>query len=327
MVRHWSGVPFHTAFFFVVVFLLPYRDRSLTPRSRTAVSLLRRCANSSSLLKTALRRVLPWSVLAWYAEHNVYLVSYPKCGRTWLRLLMISALRRQFGIQHAPHTLELFEITQGAPQLPRILVTHGGSPHLGTPDQISTNASAYAKSKVVLLIRDPRDALVSLYFHMKYRCGSDIGELHDFIHGRQGGIDTVIAFYNQWAADRTTPKAFHVIRYESLHARPVNELTTLFHFLGIHDMEEDSLRYAVDQCCFARMRDLEHRDALRCDKLRPGDVSNTESYKTRRGVVGGFRDYLSPTQIQTLEARINTGLSDFFGDYKYCCVTAGRHDE
>ncbi len=297
--------------------------------SQVTLGVLRRCANSSTSLKMALRRFLPWGVLAWYAQHNVYLVSYPKCGRTWLRLLMIQALRRQFGLQRAPQTLELFEVTRDAPELPRILVTHGGYPHLAPPHQIATNARWYQKSNVVLLVRDPRDAIVSLYFHMKHRCdtdlgGTDPGSLPDFILGKQGGIDTLIAFYNQWAMDRSIPKALHVVRYERLHTRPVNELQTLFEFLGVKDMTVESLRYAIDQCSFAKMRRLEERDALRCDKLRPGDVNNIESYKTRRGLVGGFRQYLSSAEIKALEKRINTRLADFFGDYKYCSGAFGR---
>lgn len=298
-----------------------FPDRSQLRRvdTRTILQVLRRCANSSPLVKQALRRFFPLGVQTWYAQHNVYLVSYPKCGRTWLRLLMISALRRQFGLQNVPHTLELPELTKGAPDLPRIIVTHGGSPHLATPDQIATNPQSYKNSKVVLLVRDPRDAIVSLYFHMKYRCHADVGCLREFILERKGGIDTLIEFFNQWETNRSIPKAFLLVRYEHLHTRPMKELRRLFDFLGVTNMDEGSLRYAIEESSFTKMRKLERSDALGCDKLRPGDVDVVDSYKTRRGHVGGFVDYLSGSEIKELETRINIGLADSFGVYKYCC--------
>lgn len=290
--------------------------------SQTLLRALRRCVNWSHPTKQRLRTVLPASLLAWYAQHNVYLISYPKCGRTWLRLLLIRILRRQFSIQHAPETLELHELTESMSNLPRIVVTHGGSPHLASPDRIAVNAACYRCSRVVLLVRDPRDTIVSLYFHMRYRCGSDPGPLNAFIWREVGGIDSMIEFYNQWARECRLLESFQLVRYEQLQARPVTALRALFAFLGIGRIDQDVLRQSIEDCSFHNMREMERNGEIPSDKLQPGDVANVNSYKTRRGVVGGFRDYLSQAEIDALEDRINERLSDFYGDYKYCSRAA-----
>jgi hypothetical protein len=48
--------------------------------------------------RTAVRSRLPRRFLRWYAHQkaDVYLVSYPKCGRTWLRLMIGRAIAGHF---------------------------------------------------------------------------------------------------------------------------------------------------------------------------------------------------------------------------------------
>lgn len=54
---------------------------------------------------------------------DVFLVSYPKVGRTWLRVLLGKSFREQYGIRKR----EMMGATAGrvsAPGMPRILATH-----------------------------------------------------------------------------------------------------------------------------------------------------------------------------------------------------------
>jgi hypothetical protein len=50
-------------------------------------------------------------------------------------------------------------------------------------------------------------------------------------------------------------------------------------------------------------------------KLKPGDKNDPESYKTRRGKVGGYIDYLSSEEIEYLNQKMKTSLSDIY-NYK-----------
>ena len=48
-------------------------------------------------------------------------------------------------------------------------------------------------------------------------------------------------------------------------------------------------------------------------RLRPGDKTDAESFKTRRGVVGGYTDYLGDTEIEFLNQYIAKNLYRDFG--------------
>ncbi len=52
-------------------------------------------------------------------------------------------------------------------------------------------------------------------------------------------------------------------------------------------------------------------------KLRPGDRNDEESFEVRKGKVGGYVEYLSADEIESLDRKMAETLSDFYG-YKPC---------
>lgn len=65
------------------------------------------------------------------------------------------------------------------------------------------------------------------------------------------------------------------------------------------------------------MHRMERENRFASNRLRPGDPEDLESYKTRRGKVGGYRDCLSPASIDWIDRKIESELSDSFG-YSSC---------
>jgi hypothetical protein len=61
------------------------------------------------------------------------------------------------------------------------------------------------------------------------------------------------------------------------------------------------------------MQKLEREDSLRSSMLRPGDVNDPNSYKTRRGVVEGFYDYLPEEDVDYLNEKLAREMDPFFG--------------
>jgi hypothetical protein len=63
------------------------------------------------------------------------------------------------------------------------------------------------------------------------------------------------------------------------------------------------------------MKQLEQTAAFgRADRrIVPGEVGNPDSFKVRRGKVGGYRDYLSDEQAAELDGLVATRLSSVFG--------------
>jgi len=237
------------------------------------------------------------------ASADVYVMSFPKCGRTWLRLLIVKALADGFGLgMDLGRDLEPAELAAAAPDsLPTIAFLHAGDPGGRTPAELSTSARArswYADRRIVFMTRDLRDVVVSFYFQRTRRDDNPYrGTLSDFLTEERGGLRSAIAYWNGWHADRHTPAAFLATSYERLSTDPVAELGRVLAFAGVPSLGSGTLAAAARYGDFANMRMLESTDALATERLRPGDPADPESYKTRRGVVGGYRDYLTPGEI------------------------------
>src|SRR5262245_38531342 len=97
-------------------------------------------------------------------DADILVVSYPKSGRTWLRVVRGKALCLQYGLT-AHSILDTPAITAAA-GLPRADFSHDGTDLHDALDHaaLSEDKSAYRHRKVIFLARDARDVLVSSYF-------------------------------------------------------------------------------------------------------------------------------------------------------------------
>ena len=255
---------------------------------------------------------------------DVVLTSYPKCGRTWLRLMISHALGLHVGTDDVDYLAPDILADAAGTLIPRIRISHDGSPHWKTPREVSRSKPEYRGKKIVLLVRDPRDVVVSMYFERSRRERAYSGSLGEFLHEAKGSLDTIIRYYNVWNESRDVPRGFCLVRYEDLHADTGKELRRIFDFLEIPDISDAHIREAVEFGSFENMRSMESSDTLKSGRLRPRDSSDVESFKTRRGVVGGYVDYLDADQIAWMEDRIRTGLHPSFGYSEPRAPTAGE---
>lgn len=245
-------------------------------------------------------------------EAEAFLISYPKCGRTWLRMLLSRALENHYGAPDVDYLGGDF-LGGNVPGAPRIRVSHDDDPHWKTPRGLDRRKRRYRGKKVVLLVRDPRDVVVSMYFERSRRERAYHGTLSQFLHERRGSLDTILAYYNVWAAARGIPSDLLVVRYEDLRRDTERELLRLLEFLGVRDVAAETVQEAARFASFENMRKMESSGTAESNRLRPRDPNDPESFKTRRGKVGGFVDYLTPEEIEDVERRIRSGLDPSFG--------------
>lgn len=259
---------------------------------------------------TALRRTVParWIYRRrWRRRADVVLVSFPKAGRTWLRALLVQALADHFGVDpNGP--LDLRSLAVRDPRVPRIRPKHDDAPQLKTPAELVSIKDEYRDVRVVFLARDPRDLVISAYFQMTRREGRYSGDLASFLHCPRGSVATILEFFNIWARNAAVPRDFLLVRYEDLHGDPERELQRVLAFAGLTRIAPATLERASSYSQFDNLRRLELSGETGSGRLRPGDPRDPESFKTRRGIVGGFRDYLNAEQIAWLDRRIATEL-------------------
>lgn len=246
-----------------------------------------------------------------HADAGVLIVSYPKCGRTWLRVLLGKALCEQFRLDERD-LMRTKELSRAAGLTPTRFVHDGTGGVAGIKwYEQKSDRSHFRSKQVVLLVRDPRDVVVSSYFQATRRMAAYRGSLADFIRDECFGIRTVLAMYAAWEASRQIPRRFLLLRYEDLHRDPVGCLRSLLGLMGCDHPDAEALAAAASHGGFDNMRRMEESGSFE-KQLSPGVAGDEESYKVRRGVIGGYVEYLSPGDIAYLEQAI-TAAGDPFG--------------
>ncbi len=245
-----------------------------------------------------------------------FVISFPKCGRTWLRLLLGKYVA---GFETVANPFRVWDLTYRSPRHATVQVSHDDYPHWRRHGDILRDKSFYAEKKVIFLVRDPRDVVVSNYFQFvkrgdarRIRDGFS-GSLSDFLRYEIGSLKSVVTFYNVWACNRSVPRDFKLISYEDLKGAPLEGLLGCVDFLGWPRESDDHCRRVVDYCRFDNMRKLEEERAFDSVELSPPKDGDPEGFKVRKGRIGGYRDYLCEDDVAYMNRFIAEELDPLFG--------------
>jgi len=250
---------------------------------------------------------------------NAIVLSVPKSGRTWVRTFLYAYFCKRHGREF---TLEPEHY--GESGIPRFIFSHDLFEHRTKGDLWDRIRGKYLvpkkelrRAKIVLLVRDPRDCFVSLYVQMTRR---DLGAPAEFkrktvselLRDKKFGIRAIVRTMNAWLNEFSGRDDFTIIRYESLRESPAESFRALLGVLGETTPNISIFQDALDFSRFDNMQKLEAAGAFDSKILRPGDVRDPESFKVRRGKIGGYREYLS-TEDQLHAAGALTKLYSRFG--------------
>lgn len=238
------------------------------------------------------------------ADLRAFVVSFPKTGRTWVRMLLGRALCWSHGL---PEELIFspIELTRAAGVLTTVFTHDKAIPVEETNfEPFSSDKSRYVGKRIIFLVRDPRDAVVSLYFHLTRRTVRFHGTLSEFIRSNEFGMPAIMRYYEIWDKNRHVPERFEIIRYEDLVRDSAAELRRMLEVIGAEGIEEKVIARVVESCSFESLKQAEREGKIDHPKMRPGDPNDPESFKVRRGKVGGYRDYLSQEDLDYVEGVI-----------------------
>jgi hypothetical protein len=254
------------------------------------------------------------------AAADAVIVSFGKSGRTWLRVLVSRFYQLEHGLPEWLIGFDNFHYLNRA--IPKIFFTHDNylKDYSGNHD---TKADYYGK-KVVLLARHPADVAVSQYHQWRFRMRdrkktingypeTDV-TLFDFVVNEPAGLAKTIDFMNGWARERERLGQFLILRYEDLKADTGGQLDAVTRFIGTPGAPA-SVEGAVAYASFENMRRLEteNKSWLTGGRMKAKDPANPESFKTRRGKVGGFRDYFTETEVEAILDQVDRRLDPVFG--------------
>lgn len=253
------------------------------------------------------------------SEGTAIIVSIPKSGRTWLRAFVCAYFCKRFGLEF---TLRPERYSQ--PGIPRLIFSHDLFEHRTKGDLWDRLRGKYlvprrelSRAKVILLARDPRDCFVSLYLQLTRRDPNAPADLRqksvgDMLRDKNYGVRAIVRTMNDWINEFAGRDNFTLVRYEALRAAPAEHFQVLLAVLGETDPDPAMFHEALDFSQFENMQKMEAAGEFDSKILRPGDVRDPESFKVRRGKVGGYREYLSADD-QKFAAAAMTELDPLFG--------------
>ncbi len=286
-----------------------------------------------------------WRLACWLRGRKEYrklqqtelvVVSYPKSGRTWLRTMLSRYFQLTRGIPEG-HLLGFNNYHLIDPAVPKIFFTHDNVINHYTGNW-QTKKDYYSK-RVILLVRDPRDVVVSLYFHSLHRMDplrkginprtkQENLSLFELMLHDEWGLPAIIRFLNTWASELPNIENTLVVHYESMRRDPARAAADV---LGFFSLPYD--QKTIDEICnytaFDNMKKMEQKGVYDDKRLRPTKNDNPNSFKVRRGKVGGYRDYLNEAELQRIEELVAETLTPFFGYHSsppQRNEAAGNHD-
>ena len=231
---------------------------------------------------------------------DAIVVSIPKSGRTWLRTFLSAYFCARYGY---PFSLDLSKYQDS--RIPRVIYSHDLFEHRTKGrwwDRIRGKylvpASELGRARIILLIRDPRDAFVSHYVQLTRPTADAPDELKgrpvgEMLRDRLLGIRQIVRTMNDWLAEFGDRPNLTLVRYEDLRSRPAEHFGRVLAAIGEPKLSQPHFDAALQFSEFGNMQKMEAAASFDSKILQPRDMNDPESFNVRRGKVGGYREYLS----------------------------------
>lgn len=227
-------------------------------------------------------------------KDDVILAAYPKTGSTWVRFMLCNLISlnewngKIVDFETLNDTLISFgqgRLTQEWPyrSLPRVVVTHR---YYHWP--------LFRDRKAVLLLRDPRDAMISRYHYERNKRPEQNpfnGTLLEFMRHPRLGLVSYFRHYQSWKDHVRT-----VVKYEELKRDPERELQKILDVLEIHP-DPAAVRESIQRSSIEKVRLIEDRIG---HKRR--EQSHVEDFKfTRNGRAGQWKEVFTEEELKLYE--------------------------
>lgn len=231
---------------------------------------------------------------------DIFLVSYSKSGNTWVRFLVANLVYPEKNPDFSnidnllpdPNGMSKRNLER-APR-PRIIKSH-----LSFDPRFP---------KVLYVVRDPRDVVLSLYhWHLKRGVIPDGYPLEEFVSrfvdgglvGENPRMGTWHEHVASWYYTRVNDPRFLLVSYESLQSQTLHETGRIANFLEV-PANTERLTFAIKQSSAQRMRELEKKQG---HLWRSTSETQLDKPFVRAAKAGGWRSELPDAGVAKIESK------------------------
>lgn len=184
---------------------------------------------------------------------DLYIVSFPKSGTTWLCTIMTNI---HLKMSSTKQSVSFFNMTDFIPDVNcglRLKEKILDFPGFRVIRAHSEYHPAY--QKVIYLVRDPRDVMVSYWWFRKH-LGHFSGGLSEFIRSEAYGIDTWCRHVQGWVEKTPAMTSIDFVRYEDLRQDPLKAMNRIYTLLG-YQLLQTILEESLALSSFENMKKME----------------------------------------------------------------------
>ena len=227
-----------------------------------------------------------------YCSSDLFFLSFPKSGRTWVRTVVANYLSARYDI---PMDLEFLTTTLDYGRRP--CFSHNFFDvfrYIEQPLEV-LNRRKILEKPLVVLVRDPRDVCSSYFHHIKNRdrlwTGGAFRFTLDPIYGVKRQVEFVGMLLDLYEQHKG-PKL--LLSYEDMRRNPIYGFNALLGLIEKSPVDLTLLSRAIQDCSFEKMQQQEINLSTEGKVaigsrlgIRDWDGS-VDSLKVRRGVIGAF---------------------------------------
>lgn len=216
-------------------------------------------------------------------DSDIFLVSYPKSGNTWIRFL----IGNYFSTNQCDFT-NIHSIVPDIHYNPNQINT------IGKPRIIKSHSSFCSNyRKVIYLVRDGRDVAVSYYYHyLKFNQDQDSISFEEYIKiFNEGKVNYGLwaDHVNSWIDNLSSIDQYLILKYEDIHKNPFDCLRRIINFCEL-TVDEERIKEAVEYSKLENMQSVEKQQSNHAPILAK---SNKNINFVRSGQIGEWQSFFT----------------------------------
>ncbi|MBK7379046.1 MAG: sulfotransferase domain-containing protein [Ignavibacteriales bacterium] len=267
--------------------------------------------NLEKIVLTLAAPICKQSMKKYIRPDDIFIVTYPKSGTHWLRYIFAYLINSKY---HLVPQITFNNLQEIVPDINTALHRINA---LSRYDYITfrrvfvTHAPVYFEDifpNIIYIVRDPRDVLVSYYFHQKRNKKKFRLTLDEFILQFDNLMPcSWIEHVNGWLGAKH--KSLFKISYEDMHVKIRYIMNTINSQFSLNYSKEELEKSIINS-------DIKKLQTIEKQFGTPEVNGDPNIDFFRKGDIGSFKSDLKPNQINFINLKVKETISKFNLNYK-----------